>query len=137
VRVVEPPTDSELRALVDACRATLLGNTNELVKVAAAVLDHQGRTFSAVHVRSRNCSHCSVCAEAIAIGMALTAGSNDLVACVSLVRCDDTTRIWSPCGTCRELLNDHEVRYVLVEDDRGQTVVASSTDLLPWPGSPS
>jgi cytidine deaminase len=133
MRVAQPPTDMELRGLIDICRDTLLSSTNELVRVAAAVLDRDGRTFSAVQVRSPNCSHCSVCAEAIAIGMALTAGSNDLVACVSLARSGNTTNVWSPCGACRELLNEHGIRYVVVEEDHGRTVVVSGTDLLPWP----
>jgi len=131
--ILDPPGETELRALVAACRNTLRSCTNQRVKVATAVLDRNGRTFTAVQVRSRNCSHCSVCAEAIAIGMALTAGSCDLVACVSVVRVGRTTRVWSPCGSCRELLNDHKVGHVIVAEDHGQLVTVPGADLLPWP----
>lgn len=66
--------------------------------------------------------------------MALTAGgSSDLVACVSVVRAGETARVWSPCGSCRELLRDHEVGYVVVAEDNGQVVMVPVADLLPWP----
>jgi len=129
----QPPRDTDLRALIDACRRTLLDCTNDLVKAAAGVLDRNGRIFTAVQVRSRNCNHCSICAEAIAIGMALTAGSTDLAACVSVVRTGPTARVWSPCGSCRELLRDHEIGYVVVSDDPGRLTTIPSNDLLPWP----
>lgn len=127
------PPDNDLHKLVDACRTTLLSCTNELVRVAAGVLDSNGQIFTAVQARSRNCNHCSVCAEAIAIGMALTAGSNDLAVCTSVVRSGDTAKVLSPCGSCRELLRDHEVGHVLVSDDHGRLTTISTIDLLPWP----
>jgi cytidine deaminase len=127
------PSDENLHKLLDACRATLLGCTNELVRVAAGVLDNDGRIFTAVQARSRNCNHCSVCAEAIAIGMALTAGSNNLAACASVVRSGDTTKVWSPCGSCRELLRDHEIGHVVVRDDHDRLTTVATIDLLPWP----
>jgi cytidine deaminase len=127
------PSDDELRKLVDACRVTLLGCTNDLVQVAAGVLNSDGRVFTAVQARSRNCNHCSVCAEAVAIGMALTAGSDDLAACVSVVRRGDSSTVWSPCGSCRELLRDHEIGHVVVSDDHGRLITVTANDLLPWP----
>lgn len=126
-------TDDDLYKLVEACRVTVLGTTNNLVRVAAGVLDAQGRIFTAVQVRSRNCNHCSVCAEAIAIGMALTAGSTDLAVCASVVRSGDTAKVWSPCGTCRELLHDHKISHVVVCEDYGRLTTIPTVDLLPWP----
>ena len=133
MKTVPKPTDAQLRGLVAACQKTLLSSANELVKVAAGVLDGEGRIFTAVQVRSRNCTHCSVCAEAIAIGMALTAGSTTLAACASVVRSGTTAKVWSPCGSCRELLHDHEVGYVVVADEDDQLVTVATADLLPWP----
>lgn len=125
------PGEKELRAMVEACRAVLTGKANEQVKVAASVLDDAGRIFTAVQVRSFNCSHCSICAEPIAIGMALTAGSAGLVACVAVAR--DGYAIWSPCGSCRELLRDHFVTYAVVADDSGRPRCVPAPELLPWP----
>ena len=127
------PGDLQLRGLVEECRTTLLGITNPLVKVVAAVLDAHGRTYTAVQVRSANCNHCSVCAEAIAIGMALTAGSHDLVACVAVARERQTTAVWSPCGSCRELLRDHDIGHVIVAEGPDLITAVPATDLLPWP----
>jgi cytidine deaminase len=124
---------AEIRRLVERCRATLLDCTNELVRTAAGVLGTDGRMYTAVQVRSRNCNHCSVCAEAIAIGMALTAGTTDLVACVALVRTERGTAVWSPCGRCRELIRDHAVARIVVHAADDQLITATPADLLPWP----
>jgi cytidine deaminase len=65
--------------------------------------------------------------------MALTAGSCDLAACVSVVRAGRSTKVWSPCGSCRELLNDHKVGHVIVAEDLSLLVTVPVADLLPWP----
>lgn len=127
------PAEAELRRLVNACRDTLFRCTNDMVRVAAGVLDDRGHIFVAVQVRSRNCTHCSVCAEAIAIGMALTATSTNLVVCAAIVRSGDTARVWSPCGSCRELLRDHAVGYVVVDDKHDDLIAVPTAELLPWP----
>jgi cytidine deaminase len=123
----------DLKRLLDACRNTLLSCTNELVRVSAGVLDSRGRIFTSVQVRSRNCNHCSVCAEAIAIGIALSAGSTELIACAALVRTEDGIDVWSPCGSCRELLRDHRVGQAVVSASGSHVVTARTVDLLPWP----
>lgn len=127
------PAEADLRRLVNACRDTLFRSANEMVRVVAGVLDDHGHIFTAVQVRSRNCNHCSVCAEPVAVGAALTAGSATLVACAAIVRCGDTARVWSPCGSCRELLRDHAVGYVVVDDEHDVLVAVPTVDLLPWP----
>jgi cytidine deaminase len=79
-------------------------------------------------------AHCSICAEPIAIGMALTAASANIVACAAIARSGDTATVWSPCGSCRELLRDHSVGYVVVVDDEHDDLIAVPTaELLPWP----
>jgi cytidine deaminase len=127
------PSEKDLLGLIEACRTMLITCTNERVKVSASVLDDVGQVFTAVQVRSSNCSHCSICAEAIAIGMALSAGSARLVACASVARDGDGDAIWSPCGSCRELLRDHLIAYAVVADDRGQPLCIPVAELLPWP----
>lgn len=131
--VSAPPAPADLRALVEACRATLTSCRNDLVKVAAGVIDSNQRIFTAVQVRSRNCNHCSVCAEAIAVGVALGSCSTDLAACVSLVRRGDAITVWSPCGSCRELLRDHNVGHVIVAEEHDELITVPTADLLPWP----
>lgn len=129
-----PASPSVLRGLADSCESLLRRTNPERAIVAAAVLADDGRVFTALHVRSRNCSHCSVCAEAVAIGMAVTAGTVSLVAAVSVVRRNDAFRVWSPCGGCRELLRDHGVAQVIVSrTPDGGLVTVTPDELLPWP----
>ncbi len=133
MKTLVQPSQARMRQLVNASRSTLLSSTNELVKVAAGVLDTAGQLFTAVQVRSRNCNHCSVCAEAIAMGMALTAGSAAIIACAAVVRFGQDARVWSPCGSCREILRDHEVGWVVVAEEQDQLVAVPAAELLPWP----
>ncbi|MFI2204722.1 hypothetical protein ACH47Z_28820 [Streptomyces sp. NPDC020192] len=129
-----PASPRELLGLVDSCESLLQCTDPERAIVAAAVLADDGRVFTALHVRSHNCSHCSVCAEAVAIGMAVTAGAVSLVAAVSVVRGNGTFRVWSPCGGCRELLRDHGVVQVIVaRTPDGGLATATPNELLPWP----
>ncbi|MGW2081252.1 hypothetical protein ACWCOW_30700 [Streptomyces sp. NPDC001939] len=123
-----------LLTLVESCEALLQRTDPERAIVAASVLATNGRVFTALHVRSRNCSHCSVCAEAVAIGMAVTAGAQGLTAAVSVVRDNRAFRVWSPCGGCRELLRDHGVLQVIVSRTPGGSLITATPDeLLPWP----
>lgn len=125
---------TELARLLEACRTTLRGCTHPSVKVAAAVSDSEGALHTGVQVRSTNCGHCATCAEPVAIGAALAAGAATLVACVAMVRDRTGPRVWSPCGTCREMLRDFGVRTVVVaQTPDGQPITATPDELLPWP----
>ena len=123
--------DSGLEAaLVEACRRALANCRYPQINVAAAVSTTDGRIFAAVQVRSRTCSHCSTCAEPVAIGMALAAGADGFDTCVALHR--STGTVLSPCGSCRELLRDHGFRHVIVHLADGRPVTATPDELLPW-----
>jgi cytidine deaminase len=125
---------TELARLLEACRTTLLACTHPSVKVAAAVSDSKGAVHTGVQVRSANCGHCATCAEPVAIGAALAAGAATLTACVAMVRDRAGPRVWSPCGTCREMLRDFGVVTVVVaQTSDGHPVTATPDDLLPWP----
>lgn len=128
------PTPTELTRLLETCRAILAACTHPSIKVAAAVSDGDGTVHSGVQVRSTNCGHCAICAEPIAIGAALAAGATTLVACVAMVRDHIGIRVWSPCGTCREILRDFGVRAVVVaQSPDGRPIIATPDELLPWP----
>ena len=133
MRTDAAPETTDIPGLVDACRQALLSCTHPAVRVAAAVMDADGVVHTGVQVRSRNCGHCSTCAEPVALGAALTSGAKQLVACVAIVRVDATTRVWSPCGTCRELLRDFGVKTVVVAQTDGGLITATPDELLPWP----
>lgn len=124
--------DDSLVELLKSCWSTLDSCRLPSVRVAAAVKTADGEVFSAVQVRSTTCSHCSICAEPVALGMALTAGAEDVDACIALRRLHEGFEILSPCGSCRELLRDAGVRRVVVASGPTGLIVLSPDELLPW-----
>ncbi|MCW2621017.1 MAG: cytidine deaminase [Frankiales bacterium] len=104
--------------------------------VAAAMRTDSGQVFTAIHLDA-TVGRIAVCAEPIALGMAVVAGAGcvQTVVAVRHPRPHDTDRsipIVSPCGMCRELLLDYapEVRVLLATPDGGWESVRMS-ELLP------
>jgi len=90
--------------LIDAARAILRSRAKPGVHfIAAALRTRSGRVFSAVNLGT-NVGRASVCAEAVALGMAAAAGDTD-VACIVAV--NESGAVVSPCGICREMLSDY------------------------------
>jgi cytidine deaminase len=71
--------------------------------VGAALRTKSGKVFSAVHLEAY-IGRVTVCAEAIAIGMAAAAGDTELEAIIAV---DRKGRVVPPCGICRELISDY------------------------------
>ena len=78
--------------------------------VGAALLTRSGAVFSAVHIEAY-VGRVTVCAEAVAVGMAATAGDTDIQAAVAVYH---DGRIVSPCGMCRELLADYAQNCIVI-----------------------
>jgi len=99
------------QALIEAARdaITRLYQENRH-HIGAALRTKSGRIFTAVHLDTY-VGRASVCAEAIAVGKALSEGEHDIDCIVSVrhPRPRETNReiqVVSPCGICRELLSD-------------------------------
>ena len=89
-------------------------------RVGAALRTRSGRTFAAVHVEAY-VSRLGVCAEAIAIGMAASAGDTEIEAIVAVRH---TGQVVSPCGMCRELISDYAPNaQVIVPGPNGHQIV--------------
>ena len=79
----------------------------------------------------------AVCAEAVAIGTALTADGDRGIETIVAVRHPKPGEpgeiaVVSPCGACRELIHDYDAKArVIVPDDRDGPTVTSIGDLLP------
>jgi len=78
--------------------------------IGAALRTRTGRVYTAVHLDTY-VGRASVCAEAIAVGQALSAGDGEIECIVSVrhPRPRETNReihVVSPCGVCREMLAD-------------------------------
>ena len=82
--------------------------------VGAALLTRSGAVFSAVHIEAY-VGRVTVCAEAVAVGMAATAGDTDIQAAVAVYH---DGRIVSPCGMCRELLADYAPNCIVIVGER-------------------
>jgi cytidine deaminase len=127
------PHDLEL---VEAAKA-IIGRRFRLDRhhVGCALRTKSGRVYTAVNLEA-NVGRVAVCAEPIAVGQAVAAGDTDLEVIVGVLhRYDESDpvefRAGTPCGICRELLNDYMAEgYVIVPLD-GDLRRVRVRDLLP------
>jgi len=94
-------------AAVDLIKARYLENRHH---IAAAVRGKSGKIYTGLHLDTY-VGRASVCAEAVALGQAMSAGEKEIDSIVSVrhPRPREQHRepqLVSPCGICRELLND-------------------------------
>ena len=114
--------------LIEEARKIIVQNYKENQhEVGAALRTKTGNVFSAVHLEAY-VGRIAVCAEAIAIGMAASAGDTDIDTIVAVNRKGE---IVSPCGMCRELISDYSPQaYVIIPGDSGAEKLLIG-DLLP------
>lgn len=79
--------------------------------IGAAVRTKKGKIYTAVHLEAY-IGRVSVCAEAIALGKAISEGEDDFATIVAVRHPDpteeqQTIEVVSPCGICRELISDY------------------------------
>jgi cytidine deaminase len=108
-------------ALLESARAIIKARHKKFWHVIGAALrTRSGRVFSAVHIEA-GVGRIAVCAEAIALGMAASAGDTEIE---SIVAVDFDGRIVAPCGMCRELISDYSPSAsVIVPGEEGGIVV--------------
>jgi cytidine deaminase len=95
--------------------------------IAAALRTRRGAVFTGVHVEA-NVGRIAVCAEAVAIGAAATAGDTEIA---TIVAVNDFGEIVSPCGMCRELISDYAPDATVIIARCGQATPLPVKDLLP------
>jgi cytidine deaminase len=127
------PIDSELiEAAKDIIRQRYRPDWHT---IGAAVRMTSGRIYSGVHLEAI-VGRVAVCAEAIALGKAVSAGDEEIDTLVAvyhprLESADQEIRVVAPCGMCRELIADYGPNAkVIVPSDRGLATVQIS-ELLP------
>ncbi len=103
--------------------------------IGAALRTSSGRIYTAVHLDTY-VGRASVCAEAIAVGQAMSVGDTEIEAIVSVrhPRPRETYReiqIVSPCGICREMLADFAPNCTVIVPDNGDIARVPVTALLP------
>lgn len=105
--------------------------------VGAAVRGSSGRLYTAVNLNARYVGRVDVCAEAVALGMAVAAGEKGLESIVAVQRGTRGSRtprgrIVPPCGVCREMFNDYEPKMVvLLPGPKGTVLRKRAEELLP------
>lgn len=97
--------------------------------IASVLRTRSGRVFQGVHVEVY-VGRMTICGEAVAIGAAATAGDTDIE---TIVAVDETGRVVSPCGMCREMIADYapDAGVILNVDNELQLIPVKA--LLPYP----
>ena len=117
--------DEELIALASKARNKAYAPYSNY-QVGAALLTASGTVYAGCNVENAAYS-LTICAEQVAVVKALSEGERDFVA-IAVVTEDGGT----PCGACRQVLNEHapDIR-VLIADASGKYEICSLRELLP------
>ena len=126
--------DKELiAAAIDAIRPRY---RNRWQEVGAAMRTRDGRIVTGVNIDAY-IGRIAVCAEAIAIGRAITETGDRGIETIVAVRHPKPDEpgdiaVVSPCGICRELIHDYDANArVIVPDNGREPKVATIGELLP------
>ena len=117
--------------LVEAAIKVLKVNFHPIKhQISCALMAESGQIYTGVNVRS---STYGPCAEAIAIGKAIANGDNSFAAIVAIKKIEENYPVFSPCGSCRQLIFDYAPNATVIFSLDGQAVKAKAKDLLPGP----
>ena len=120
--------------LIEAARAAIAARYRpDWHVVGAALRLRSGEIVTGVHLEA-NVGRIAVCAEAVAIGRAVTEiGSSDIEVIVAVYHNrDGSMEIVAPCGMCREMISDYApTAEVIVPDASGRATKAAIASLLP------
>jgi len=123
--------------LIDAATKAIKARyRNDWQEVGAALRTRDGRVVTGVNLDAY-VGRGAVCAEAVAIGTALTADGDRGIETIVAVRHPKPGEpgeiaVVSPCGACRELIHDYDARArVIVPDGANGPIVTSIGELLP------
>jgi cytidine deaminase len=124
-------------ALIESATEVIARNYEyERHAVGAAIRMRSGAVFTGIHVEA-TIGRITVCAEAIALGAALSQGERDVDTIVAIAHPhphEEVEESWvtPPCGMCRELIKDYGPEaQVIVQGVSGLEKVPVS-DLLPY-----
>ena len=129
--------DAKDQELIDAATKAIKARyRNDWQEVGAALRTRDGRVVTGVNLDAY-VGRGAVCAEAVAIGTALTADGDKGIDTIVAVRHPKPgepgdVAVVSPCGACRELIHDYDAKArVIVPDGADGPTVTSIGELLP------
>ncbi|WP_374367620.1 cytidine deaminase [Dongia sp.] len=128
-----PPDDRALtEAAIEFIRARYVENRHH---IGAAIRGGSGRIYLGLHLDTY-VGRCSVCAEAVALGAALSAGETTIDAIVSVRHPRPREqhaqpKVVSPCGICREMLTDFAPGADIIMSRAGVLRRVAVGELLP------
>jgi cytidine deaminase len=125
------------RELIEAASAAIKARyRNDWQEVGAAMRTRDGRIVTGVNLDAY-LGRMAVCAEAVALGRAVTDIGETGIDTIVAVRhpkpteSDQEVAVVSPCGSCRELIWDYDRNArVIVPGENGPTITSIS-ELLP------
>jgi cytidine deaminase len=125
------PADQEL---IDAARQ-IIGLRYKLDQhvVGCALRTRSGRIHVGVHVECY-VGRVTICAEAVAIGRAITEGDADIDTIVAVRQASAEDRqpdVVAPCGMCREMISDYAPECRVIVPGPGEPTLTSIKALLP------
>jgi len=109
---------------------------NDWQEVGAAMRTRDGRVITGVNIDAY-LGRMAVCAEAIAIGRSITEAGDKGIETIVAVRhprpheVDQSIRVVSPCGSCRELIHDYDPKARVIVPNGPTPSVVAIGDLLP------
>ena len=131
------PLGPKDHALIEAARDAIRNRyRNEWQEVGAALRTRDGRIITGVNIDAY-LGRMAVCAEAVAIGRAITEAVDQGIETIVAVRhpkpdeTDQTIAVVSPCGSCREIIHDYDAKARVIVPNGDEPSVATIAELLP------
>jgi cytidine deaminase len=128
-------TDKDQKLIAAATDAIKSRYRNDWQEVGAALFTRDGRLITGVNIDAY-VGRGAVCAEAIAIGRAITENGDKGIDTIVAVRHPKPGEpgdivVVSPCGTCRELIHDYDAKARVIVPGNGGPTIMSIGELLP------
>jgi cytidine deaminase len=125
------------RELIAAAREAIQRRyRNDWQEVGAALRTRDGRIYAGVNLDAY-LGRMAVCAEAVALGRAVTESGERGIETIVAVRhpepseTDQDIVVVSPCGSCRELIWDYDRNARVIVPGANGPAIAAIGDLLP------
>ena len=129
-------TDRDQELMAAAREAIERRYRNDWQEVGAALRTRDGRIYTGVNLDAY-LGRMAVCAEAVALGRAVTEAGETGIDTIVAVRhpdpgeSDQAIVVVSPCGSCRELIWDYDRNARVIVPGPGGPVAVGIGELLP------